>query len=261
MGSRPVAMTTWTWAAAAQSGTSHERSGVPLQDAYACFTAPRDDFETFVGIVADGAGSASFGGQGAWLVCRALSVALRAHFRSSSKLPTDEHFSNWLDVIRDQIAAVAGRRLVASREFASTLICVASNGAQSVVAHIGDGCAVFRLADEDRWIAPLWPDHGEYISTTRFVTDDDGAQLRVVGIDRSISALALFSDGLERLALDFALHEPFPNFFSGIFAPIVRSEGSGRQVLLSAQLARYLSGAAVNARTDDDKSLILAVRR
>ncbi|MFX5554892.1 hypothetical protein ABTE11_21680, partial [Acinetobacter baumannii] len=75
----------------------------------------------------------------------------------------------------------------------------------------------------------------------------------------NVSALAIFSDGVERLALDMVAQKPFKPFFDGMIRPVATTQAQGCDQKLSMQLSSYLSGDAVNARTDDDKTLILAV--
>jgi hypothetical protein len=252
----------WTWAAASCRGTSHDKSDTPLQDAFLCFaTSAKQASESFVGVVSDGAGSATFARQGAVLVCRTIGTALRQHFRDSTDLPTNENFEQWLDTTRDRIFAAAQRRALTPRDFASTLVSAVSRGTSTIVAHVGDGCVVVKDEASGAWIAPTWPDQGEYASTTSFVIDDGAVKLRVTHHEGDISALALFSDGLERLALDFLTKQPFPGFFDGMFAAVLNSTENGRDRELSRDLTHYLNSDVVNARTDDDKTLILAVRR
>ena len=261
MGGRAVVVTSWCWAAASSRGVSHERAGTRLQDSIASFLIRVPSSEYFVGIVCDGAGSAPFGGQGASLVCRSFSVAARHHFRTHTTLPTREHIDGWIDNARDLLGAVATRRGLALRDFAATLVCVISNGMTSLIAHIGDGCVVLKDDVLNCLVAPTWPFHGEYVSTTAFVTDDEGARLQFVNYANPVSALAAFSDGIERLALDFVTRQPFRPFFESMLRPLLVGNTVGRDRYLSSHLATYLNSSAVNARTDDDKSLILAVRR
>jgi hypothetical protein len=68
----------------------------------------------------------------------------------------------------------------------------------------------------------------------------------------------LFTDGIERLALNFAAIEPHTPFFASMTEPVVKGEQVGFNVALSRQLAAYLSSDSINERTDDDKTLILA---
>jgi hypothetical protein len=46
-----------------------------------------------------------------------------------------------------------------------------------------------------------------------------------------------------------------------MFKPLWASKEKGKDTLLSAGLKSYLNGEAINSRTDDDKSLILAARQ
>ena len=48
---------------------------------------------------------------------------------------------------------------------------------------------------------------------------------------------------------------------SRIVAPIDDSEVSGKDIELSGMLGSFLGGDSINSRSDDDKTLILAVRR
>ena len=78
---------------------------------------------------------------------------------------------------------------------------------------------------------------------------------------RRIDAFSLFSDGIERLVLNIAGKAVNDSFFNHMIEPIVRSTMAGMDHGLSTALSKYLSSPSVNARTTDDKSLILATRR
>jgi hypothetical protein len=176
-------------------------------------------------------------------------------------MPLDDDVRGWLDEARDAIAFAARQRQLVPRDFAATMILVLSSGFQTLVAQVGDGCAALREASSTDWQVPLWPDHGEYASTTSFVTDDPEARLRVSRVDAPVAAVVMLTDGLERLALDFATLTPFAGFFDAVSAPAVASRSVGRDVPLSRQLADYLGGESICARTDDDKTLITAALR
>lgn len=254
-------MLRWTWASAAVRGTSHVKSEQPLQDAKHCLLVSDAPEEIITLVVSDGAGSASFGGQGAQLTCRSITRDARAHFRGSQSLPSEETLQSWIDNARDWIFRIADARAAVPRDFACTTLLVISSGKFSLICHIGDGCAVFRTQQDSQWIAPLWPDHGEYASTTHFITDDPSPAVRFATISEPIDSIVLFSDGLERLALDFANKKPFGGFFAGVTAPIFTSKARGFDRELSKKLASFLSSDGVNARTDDDKTLIISALR
>jgi hypothetical protein len=250
----------WTWAAACRRGLSHEKADLRLQDAFKCFVGASESSPLVI-IVSDGAGSAALGGEAASLICRAATVSIRKHFSSSDTLPTDELLQGWLDDLRDLLSAAAARRNLPARDFAATLIVFISSGVESVVLHVGDGCAVIKDADTSSWIALGWPFHGEYASTTAFVTDEPRPNTSIVRHAGSICAVSVLSDGLERLALDLKARQPFAPFFESIMAPVAGSTSMGKDVELSNKLDRFLGCDGVNSRSDDDKTLVLAVRR
>jgi hypothetical protein len=255
-----MTQTGWTWAAACRRGASHEKLDVRLQDAFKCFIASTPS-NPIVIIVSDGAGSAPYGGEGASLICRALTVWTRQYFSGIDALPTDGLLERWLEDARELVNVAASRRNLEPRDFAATLIFLISSGAESVVLHVGDGCAVLREADTNSWVAPIWPYHGEYASTTAFVTDEPSPNTSIVRHLRPITAISVFSDGLERLALDLRARQPFVPFFDSIIAPVVGSASIGKDSDLSSKLDSFLGSDSVNSRSDDDKTLILAVKR
>jgi hypothetical protein len=69
------------------------------------------------------------------------------------------------------------------------------------------------------------------------------------------------TDGLERLALDLHAKRPFTAFFDGISRPLLSSEATGKDQILSTALRSYLAGESICARTDDDKTLVIAVKK
>lgn len=228
-----------------------------MQDAHVCAVVPRIR-EVFVSVVSDGAGSATYGGQGASLACRTVSQSVVRYLRLTGCLPSNYQIEDWVDAARDQIIATALRRSISPREFAATLIVSISDGEETIIAHIGDGCTVLRDIASGEWIAPSWPAHGEYASTTHFITDEPTVQLRITRYSATIDALVSFTDGLERLALDFVDCKPFTPFFMTLTRPIFQLPQAGRNKKVSQQLALYLGSESINQRTDDDKTLIIA---
>jgi Protein phosphatase 2C len=248
----------WTWARASCRGTSHFKQGTRRQDAVSCLGT---DPQTLIAVVCDGAGSSSYGGEGASLAARTVMRRAADHLRATGELPIDEMIWSWVDDIRDQLARASTARNIELRSFAATLVGVITRGSETVVFHIGDGAAVGRNAVSGTWDALSWPEHGEYASTTFFVTDDPSVRLRIARPLALLDAVAVFTDGIERLALSFVETKPHNPFFNGMIKPVQESEVAGCDQALSAKLAAYLDSSAVNARTDDDKSLVIAALR
>lgn len=143
------------------------------------------------------------------------------------------------------------------RDFASTLVGVVLTKDWLIGVHIGDGLAVARIGD-GAYKALTLPDKGEYVNETTFVTSAAYKRsLRiVVEPAHAVSGLALMSDGLERLAFDFTKNEPHGPFFDGIFRFGQQNGEDLRQK--EKLLAEDLDSDAVNQRTDDDKTLLVA---
>lgn len=242
----------WRWAVASCTGTSHIRLGTRKQDAYSVM---RINSDALCAVVSDGAGSASYGGQGASLLCRNLMSSFREWFDRHDDLPDDEVIHCWLDQIRDWLSEAAERREVTRRQFAATLVMLVVHKTSVLALQVGDSALVARK--NGVWEALCWPENGEFASTTYFVTDDPEARLHAYRLGLQYDAFALFSDGLESVALEQASQQPFARFFDPMIRPVDQAEGEGRLAELSAALARYLDSPALCERTDDDKTLIL----
>lgn len=206
-------------------------------------------------VVCDGAGSAEFGGEGASIVARTISQALRQHFHATSLLPGDEDIWTWLDAARDRVSLAAERRDKTRRSFASTLVMLASIGDRVVTAHVGDGAVVAR--NDAGWETLSAPENGEFASSTYFVTDDPAPRLRVRRREGKWTAYAVFSDGIEQVALDHQNDAPHAPFFNTMIEPLDRLSHPGKNGKLSDALAAFLSGSRICERTDDDKTLLL----
>lgn len=200
------------------------------------------------------------GGEGAAIAARVFSNCAKATLGRKGVQPADDVIWEWIDLARDRIAAVANQRDLAVRDFATTVVMVISDGLSTLALHIGDGAAIGRDTESGEWQTLCWPEHGEYASTTFFLTDNGVPRARIVRHESPVDRLAVFTDGIERLALDFTTNLPHTPFFVGVSEPVAKSPAKGCDVALSAMLGAYLVSDAINARTDDDKTLILASR-
>lgn len=250
----------WCYAAASVVGLSHIRAGTRLQDAKNCFVvSSAGGRRVLFAVVADGAGSAKFGGQGASIVCRTLTSQARGALLGAKELPDDETIWTWLDIARDRIQVAAEKRELTPRDFAATLVLVMVSPEAIVTAHVGDGAVVVRNKDNALWSVLSEPQHGEYASTTYFVTDDPQPALRIGRYPNQFNAIAAFSDGIENLVLDSMTGAASAAFFTPMAKPLDGSATIGRDCALSRSLASFLASDRLNERTDDDKTLIIAV--
>ena len=131
---------------------------------------------------------------------------------------------------------------------------------------VGDGAVVVHWEDTPQssdgydWI--FWADEAAYANETTFLTDERAAgNLQHTLVNYRLDEVALFTDGLQRLALHYETRTAHAPFFEPMFAPLRAAANDGRANELSASLAAFLDSPSVNERTDDDKTLILATRR
>lgn len=252
---------TWRFVNAASRGTSHDATGAPCQDD--CFvdviTSGSGEL-VLIAAVADGAGSARRSEVGSGIACASLIAGMTETLKSVGVADVGrENIIAWLAGVREEIEVAARLGESDLRQFACTILGAAIGAHAAVFFQIGDGAIV---ASEGAALQPIfWPEAGEYANMTRFLTDRDfAAHVMVSHVASAIDEVALFSDGLQRLALVFedrSVHTPF-------FEPMLRQlrcETPGPAERFVLPLLRFLSSPAVNARTDDDKSLVLATRR
>ncbi len=247
-------MTAWrNWAILGDSviGTSHLKGGKPCQDAFRVAEVG----EWLVVAVADGAGSASRSEVGSRVACdEAVRWACRA---GVANLLAEATCRELLDAVREAVLAEAERLRLRPRELACTLLVAVVGPDAAAVLQIGDGAVAF--GDGTGFRVPLWPEPGEYANVTDFLTDERYADAaRFARVDGAVSEVAVLTDGLQRLALDFAARRPHPPFFDPLFRQL--RDDPDRDTLF-ARFRDFLVSPPVNARTDDDKTLVLATRQ
>ena len=253
----------WRYIAASFIGTSHQKAGGTCQDANDCqvYLLPSGE-KVLVAAVADGAGSAACGGEGASRACSVFLGLVNDHISSGNTVEqiTAETARFWISVIQSALGKEAESVSRERREFACTLLGLVVGESCSACLQIGDGVIVVADSEEHAYGHVFWPDRGEYANMTHFVTQDDAFEhLQFESVRRKIVETAIMSDGLQSIALNYqqqTAHEPF---FRGLFAPL-REVQEGRSHELSQSLATFLSSPRVNEKTDDDKTLVLACR-
>lgn len=251
----------WCWIGACSTGSSHIKAGTGCQDSACCVELVNGDHNALLVVVSDGAGTAEFASVGSRLVVEGFARRALSDLRAGLTFEkiSSEQIRDWIDDIRERIFVSAMRREVSPRQLAATLVSAIVFAEGAIISHIGDGACVIRKKGESCWQVPSWPAHGEYASSTYFVTDDPEPNLDFAVVKDEISEIAVFSDGIERLALDFSSKTASARFFDPMFAPL-KPLGSGRDRALSSTLRKYLDSSLITQRTDDDKSLVLARR-
>jgi len=250
---------TWRFVAASEIGTSHITSGTACEDSCWANVDNLYNGQPLLSIfVSDGAGSALRGGAGAELAIEVAAefvrkMLARGEFGLSDSLATDMVLA-----IRERIYAQAEAEGLKARDFACTFLGLLSSPAGTLVMQIGDGGVVLDVgAGLEVAVVPM---SGEYANMTHFVTDEDAVNtLATKTYTDPVVRVAAFSDGLQRLALNMATNTPHEPFFMPFFNGMAKATAE-QEDQLEALLVNFLSSASVNERTDDDKTLAVAVR-
>jgi hypothetical protein len=204
--------------------------------------------------VADGAGSAKRGGEGARQATETAGAQSAELLTAAAQDDPDR-----LRVALSETVLLARRNLekvgdeAAFRDLATTMTVVVVGTQLLGVVHVGDGAVVVRSESALRLIGGT---EQEYVNETVFLTSDDYLDAAAFHIESagSVSAVAALTDGLQHVALDTVTRTPYPPFFTPLFEHTVLPD------FLPPELEDYLGSEAVNAETDDDKTLVLAVR-
>ncbi len=248
----------WRWVAECAVGVLHRDSGLSCQDRAVvdlCHDG-EDRCTALVAAVADGAGSALEGEQGAQL---ATTAALRALKCAAAACGTP---AQAMDLVREAFAVARADIIESSqqqgievREFSTTLLVALVTPAFACFGQIGDGAIVFGDADG---LALAFACEQEMVNVTDFVTDESALdRLRMHCVERRVERLAMMSDGLMPLFVARRDQSPHGPAFVQLFSTLLESADDAA---LPEQLRGFLQSEVVNARTDDDKSLVLAVR-
>lgn len=249
---------TWRILGASVAGTSHTKNGTPCQDAHAHRLLAGD---VAVLVTADGAGSAEHSDRGAAQAVETAADSLAEALHWLGWPPAEEDWQPLFEAVfnraRESVIGLAEAQALPPRAFACTLLSVVASARGLSVAQVGDGLAV-AARNGGEWFLAATPQRGEYANETYFLTQPG----RLPPVDvrffaEPVHAVAAMTDGLLRLVLDLNRNEPHQPFFQPLlaFAAQVSDAEEG-----TATLASFLSSERVCARTDDDKTLVLAVR-
>ncbi len=243
----------WKTLQASEAGTSHLSTGLPCQDAAAVRRVVVGDDEYLLIAICDGAGSAELAHVGAGFVSHhwldIASVELHVHGEVA-----EEALAPLAEASHEALLALAKTNGRPVRDYACTLLAAVIGPALSTYFQVGDG--VWVQQDGDEPVAVTWPHQGEYAGETVFLTSPDRHKHYQTATRPTGPAVAGLTDGLERLALNFATQTPIRGFFHPMWQTLRGTPDPD----LPAKLSAFLSSEQVNNRTDDDKTLVLAVR-
>ena len=243
----------WRCLAASVIGSSHIAQKLPCQDAHATTTL---DSGILIVAVADGAGSAKRSEEGAKCAVETSVRYLVENLQAASPTTVQDCEAVLEKAIESARAAL--QEIATGESFnsvATTLLLTIVTERWLSTVQVGDGAVICRdLSGSLRVLSELG--RSEYINETTFLTSSDYLiDLHHATLPSSeISGLAMMSDGIQLLALRYAdntAHEPF-------FRPLF--EFAANPSSKNFELEEFLRSERVCERTDDDKTLVLAVR-
>ena len=247
----------WRIAAASVPGTSHLAAGSACQDSNLVQTSTdANGAAVLIACAADGAGSAVRGKAGADLACTAWIEAAGVSAQSGAELD-----KTWIQFVKTALAERSTADVALPSDYACTFLGAYLSETSAMFVQVGDGAIVVASHNvPGDYEVIFWPDQGEYANTTRFVTEPDlERNVRMIEYFVPIDAVALFTDGLQRLVLTYETKTAYKPFFESVFGHL-GTENPYDSAASSKALAEFLASDGVNQRTDDDKTLVLAAR-
>ncbi len=245
------------------AGTLHEKRELPCQDAFDWAV----ESGRLIVAVADGAGSAPRAEEGAKLAVK-TAVSACSRLLAEAAPSGDDAWEDLLRKVfletRDALLAPPGGPLGADEaeapasgihDLATTLSVAIVAGETLAVGHLGDGAVIAERDGRQQTVSP--GRHGEYVNQTFFLTEADALEQTrwFLSVAHDLAAVLVFTDGLQPMAFEGQARIPRAPFFEPLLA-FARSDDA-----TDAYLADFLRSDRVCKRSDDDKAIVIAVRR
>ena len=261
-GDRSPSPASWNVVAASVRGSAHARTGAPCQDAHAFLTLADG---TLIAAVADGLGSVALAEVGARRAVDAAVATMRAAICSRRRARRAARSTTAHAVMVRQAFAVAraalevearARDVPLSALAATLLVVVVTPRGAATVGQLGDG-VVIALTPEGTFHRPIAPTDTAAFNVVTPLTHPDALRSVRIATLGCVDAVAMCTDGLELFVTDGPAGAPYAPFLS----PALRfAAASEHMVHASDELAEWLSSPRITAGTDDDCTLLLAVR-
>ena len=195
---------------------------------------------------------------------------------------------NAFQVSHAAIAAHAQTQQHSISDYHTTLVLAVVTGEEVIAGMIGDGAVVaernveieqvvgqdisINIEETDsvqqtELVSLCQPQRGEYANSTYFLTQPNFTEHVTIDTHAGrYKAVAVLTDGLLPLAMNIAKNRPHRPFFEPLFKfvqSVAADDQGDEQEIVTGQehLATFLDSARINQRTDDDKTLVVAVRK
>ncbi len=250
----------WKYIVSSVKGTSHEATNVPKQDNYKTSILTINGNNYLVCAVADGAGSAKHSDISSNFICKLFVHKTKLWLENNNiENITRDIIIEWFTYFQKVMnRTVALYKLDSIKDLATTLLFSIISENYNVFIQIGDG--IITINKENDMECVFLPQNGEFLNTTNFATQDNAKDIFMFKTtNEPIKRIAMHTDGIEQIAFNFANQKPFAPFFTPFFNAVEKLEYFGYSEKLSKQLEMFLRSDRVNKKTDDDKTLFIAV--
>ena len=186
-------------ASASLAGQRHLANGQVNQDSLYYEVMP--DGQGLIAAVSDGAGSASRAKDGSLLAARTAVKHTKRIIQKDSENPTLATRSGLLyarQAIEQYIQIFPSHSI---EDYHCTLVLIAWIGDLISGIQIGDGAAIVGTSEGYKMLTV--PRQGEYVNETFFITEPHYLQTVFQNEASNVDSVALFTDGLQKLAIDF----------------------------------------------------------
>lgn len=247
----------WQVIGASVRGSSHVRNGTPCQDSFQ-FRIITDEF--LVVALADGLGSAARSEVGSSLAVNAAIDVIETRLHNHH--PQSEE--SWVLLLQDAFGTArmtlemhAEEDEISLRELGTTLLIAVYDPGTLAIGHLGDG-AIVGMWDNGDLATVSAPERGEYANTVIPLTWPTALdRVRYDIIRTSPMSAIMMSDGVQHLALDAKDGQPYPAFFLPLFRAVREMTDPGAT---ARDLEAFLASERMDARTDDDRTLVIINR-
>lgn len=241
------------------TGSSHQHAGTVCDDAlnYTIISGPAGT-EAVVCFVSDGAGSASQAAMAAQLATTTARYFISDHLQRQPHIQEKDLYQ-LAEQVYDVLHQQADINGIPLEEYSCTLLgCILFDN-YACFLQVGDG-AIIKSNGNDYYVPVWWPHNGEYQNTTAFINEHTFRHLRVMITEEQISEIAILTDGLQMLTLDYETQSAHQPFFKDMFKWMRIANAPEHLHILNQKLEEYLNSDTINRLTDDDKTLFLATR-
>ena len=255
-----------TVAGATRTGKRHLDESQPNQDSFRYRTVPEKHL--LIAAVSDGAGSATKSKAGS------LAAVLQAVNVTTEQLIADTPLEK---ALRSGLEAAAQAvRNMAERDpnhdissYHATLILAAWTPEGVAAIQVGDGAAIVATPDGPKMLTI--PQQGEYANETYFITMPQATDIAFFNQTEDADGFIIFTDGLQKQAVDFANKRPHPEFTDDAITASAPEHGptagetrssswSTKHTVPDLLLSDWLAEESVARYNSDDSTLIVASR-